>query len=136
MSDFLLPMRRRVGGFVVAVISTVGATGCATHNTGENYRPFVDTKGVDFAKYEADLRDCQQYAAQVAGAADQAVAGAVAGAIFGALIAAAAGGGYSRNQHAAVGAVAGAAGGAASGERDQRSVINRRLSGRGYSVLQ
>ena len=134
MPTGVCPIRYRAS--VLALAFVVGATGCATHNTGQNYRPLVDTKGVDYARYEADLRNCQQYATQVSGAAEKAVAGAIAGAIFGALIAAAAGGGYSRNQHAAVGAVAGAAGGAVSGERDQRSVINRRLSGRGYSVLQ
>lgn len=120
----------------LALTVSICVTGCATRSTGENYRPLVDTKGADMAQYETDLRECQQYAAQVAGAAEQAAVGALAGAIFGTLLAAAAGRGYSRNQHAAVGAVAGAAGGAVAGERDQRSVINRCLSGRGYRVLQ
>lgn len=114
----------------------VALSGCASQPTGQHYRPLVDSKGLDPARYEADLADCQNYAARVAGAAEQAVAGAVAGALFGAVLAAAAGGGYSRNQHAAVGAVAGAAGGAVQGEQDQRSVIRRCLAGRGYSVLQ
>ncbi|NDG19786.1 MAG: glycine zipper family protein [Betaproteobacteria bacterium] len=105
-------------------------------NTGVNYRPIVDTRGVDFNKFEADLRDCQQFAHQTASAAESAAAGAVAGALLGAALGAAAGSRYSRNRTAAVGAVSGAAGAAAQGETDQRNIIRRCLSGRGYSVLQ
>lgn len=109
-------------------------TACA--NTGAGYRPLIDSKGVDYNRYEGDLRECQAYAAQVSGAAERAAAGAIIGALFGAALAAAAGSGYSRNSSAAVGAVAGAAQGGAGGERDQRSVIRRCLANRGYSVLQ
>lgn len=109
-------------------------TGCA--NTGANYRPVVDTKGVDLNRYEADLGECQQYANQTAGAGQSAAAGAAAGAIFGAVLAAAAGGGASRKSTAGVGAVTGAAGAAGQGENNQRNVIRRCLSGRGYKVLQ
>lgn len=109
--------------------------GCAHNATGDNYRPIVDLRGVDPSRFEADLIECQAYARQVAGAAEQAVAGAVAGALFGALLAAAAGGGYNRDQHAKVGAVIGMASGAAEGEKDQRSIITRCLGGRGYNVL-
>ena len=110
--------------------------GCA--NTGANYRPLIDTRGgtVDATRYESDLRECQQYAAQTAGAGEKAAIGAAAGAIFGAVLAAAAGGGYDRSATARVGAVTGAVGGAAQGENDQRSIIRRCLGGRGYSVLQ
>lgn len=55
---------------------------------GKNYRPLVDIKGIASAQYETDLRECQQYAAQVAGAAEQAAVGALVGAVFGALLAA------------------------------------------------
>jgi outer membrane lipoprotein SlyB len=126
------------GSINLIVITTVivALAGCATsQGTGAQYRPIVDLKGLDSGKYEADLRDCQSYAAQVDGAGQQAANVAVAGAVFGALLAAAAGGGYSRNRHAAVGALSGGAAGAAAGERDQRSVIARCLAGRGYSIL-
>ena len=109
---------------------------CATTRSGENYRPIIDTKNVDPQALEVDQRECQAYAARVAGAAEQAAAGAVAGALFGTLIAAAAGGRYSRNQHAAVGAVSGAAAGAVDGERSQRDIIRNCMTGRGYRVLQ
>jgi uncharacterized protein YcfJ len=121
---------------IIAVTLCLALTACATRPTGENYRPVIDTKGADITRLEEDLRECQAYAARVAGAAEQAAAGAVAGAVLGAMLAAAAGSRYSRNQHAAVGAVAGLSGGAVSGERDQRDVIRRCMTGRGYNVLQ
>ena len=109
-------------------------TGCA--NTGANYRPMIDSKNVDFNKYEQDLQDCQNYARQTHGAGEGAAAGAVAGAALSALVAAAGGKRYDKTASAKQGAVMGAAAGAAQGESDQRSVIRRCLAGRGYSVLQ
>lgn len=103
---------------------------------GASYRPIIDSRGIDFNRYEADLKDCQQYALQTAGAAESAAAGAVAGAALGAVLAAAAGSRYSRNQSARVGAVGGAVGAAAEGENNQRNIIRKCLAGRGYSVLQ
>jgi uncharacterized protein YcfJ len=127
------PARRAIAALACIALALGG---CATTGgTGAQWAPIVDLKGGDPTRYQADLAECQAYAAQQAGAAEQAMAGAVAGAIFGALLAAAAGGGYSRNQHAGVGAVVGAAGGIAQGETDQRSVTRRCLLGRGYSVL-
>lgn len=108
-------------------------TGCA----GANYRPIIDTAGVDMNKMESDLRDCQQYAGQAAGAGTQAAVGAGAGAVLGALFAGLAGGNRTqRNQLSAVSAASGGLGGAASGENDQRNVIRRCMAGRGYRVLQ
>lgn len=120
----------------ICIAVSIVLAGCATGQTGENYRPIVDTKGRDAAQYENDLRECQAYAAQAAGAAQQAAAGAAAGAIFGALLTAAAGNNYSRNRSAMVGGLLGGAGGAAQGETDQRNIIRTCLNNRGYSVLQ
>jgi outer membrane lipoprotein SlyB len=109
--------------------------GCAGP-TGANYRPIVDTKNVDFNKYEADLRECQSFATQTAGAGESAAAGAVAGAALGAILAAAAGSRYDRTGTAKVGAVTGAVGAGAQGETNQRNIIRRCMGGRGYNVLQ
>jgi len=114
---------------------TVSLFGCAA-TSGANYRPIVDNKGIDLNRYESDLRECQSYATQTAGAADSAAAGAVAGALLGAVLAGAAGKGYDRSATARVGAVSGAVGAGAEGERNQRNIINRCLAGRGYRVLQ
>jgi len=103
---------------------------------GASYRPMIDSRNVDMNKFEADLRDCQQYATQVSGAGTGAAAGAVAGALFGAVIAAAAGSRYDRGATSRVGAVSGAAGGGVQGETNQRDVIRRCITGRGYNVLQ
>lgn len=132
--SFSTPKYRLINRSVgVAVLLSVLA-GCA--NTGANYRPIVDTKGIgDMTRYESDLRECQLFATQTAGAGEGAMAGALAGAALGALLAAAAGSRYSRNQHAGVGAVAGAAAGAGQGETDQRTIIRRCMAGRGYNVL-
>jgi len=120
---------------LIALIPSLIA-GCATNQMGASYRPIIDSRGVDANKFESDLRDCQQYAAQTASAAEGAVAGAAAGALLGAALAAAAGSRYSRSQHARVGAVGGLVGAAAEAETNQRNIIRRCLSGRGYSVLQ
>ena len=109
--------------------------GCAVPS-GANYRPILDTQGVDFNRYELDLRDCQNYASQTASAGQSAVAGALAGAVLGGVLAAAAGKNYSRTNSAKVGAVTGAVGAGAEGETNQRNIIRRCLAGRGYKVLQ
>jgi outer membrane lipoprotein SlyB len=119
---------------LVSIASIFSMVGCA--NTGANYRPIVDTKNIDFNKYESDLRDCQLFANQTASAGQSAAAGAVAGAVLGAALAAAAGSRYDRGSSARVGALSGAVGAGAEGERNQRNIINRCLAGRGYSVLQ
>ena len=107
--------------------------GCATAPGGANYAPMVDT-GHRIGVYEQDLAECQQYAQRVAGAGDGAVAGAVGGAIvMGVLSAILGGGGHGR--WAAAGAVAGGLQGAGAGEANQRAVVVRCMSGRGYQVL-
>jgi uncharacterized protein YcfJ len=118
---------------IVYTISAIFAlSGCA----GANYRPLVDTKGVDMNQYESNLRECQQYATQVAGAGENAATGAVAGAVLGALLAGLAGKNYDRGATARVGALSGAVSAGAQGEQDQRNVIRNCMNGRGYRVLQ
>lgn len=113
---------------LVVVAGLAALAACA------GYQPVVDTRGVDAARYQADLAECQQYARQRE-PATQAAAGAVAGAVFGALLAAAAGSRYDRGAMARVGAVSGAAGGASHGAQSQVDIIRNCLRGRGYSVL-
>jgi uncharacterized protein YcfJ len=98
------------------------------------YRPVVDMQGVDTARYEADLRECQQYAQQ-RDPATQAAAGAVVGALLGVALAAAMGSNYSRNTGAAIGAVSGGASGSAHGAESQIQIVRNCMAGRGYRVL-
>lgn len=128
-------MNRKIASIGVAFSIVVLLSGCAA-TTGANYRPIIDSKGIDFNRYEADLSECQAYATQTASAAQSAAAGAIAGAVLGAALAAAAGSRYDRSSTARVGALSGAVGAGAEGERNQRTIINRCLAGRGYRVLQ
>jgi outer membrane lipoprotein SlyB len=128
-------MNRKIASIGVTVSIIALLSGCAA-TTGANYRPIIDSKGIDFNRYEADLSECQAYATQTANAAQSAAAGAIAGAVLGAALAAAAGSRYDRSSTARVGALSGAVGAGAEGERNQRTIINRCLAGRGYKVLQ
>ena len=107
--------------------------GCATAPGGANYRPMVDT-GARIGVYEQDLAECQSYAQRVAGASEGAAAGAVGGAIVIGLLSAVLGGG-GHGRWAAAGAISGGLSGAAAGEANQRAVVVRCMSGRGYSTL-
>ena len=116
---------------LIAVIIIV--SGCAT------YRPIVDSKGIDQAKYEVDLTECQAYAKQVNPAGEAAV-GAGAGGAFGAVIGGIAGAfigkaGRGAAMGAALGGTSGAASGAAGGAKGQVGIIKQCLTGRGYKVL-
>lgn len=117
----------------ILALSVALLTGCA--NTGPAYRPLVDARPGQ--NYEHDLAQCQAYAHQVAGAAESAAAGVVIGAIFGAVVSGLLGGSrQTRNDNMMIGAISGGTGAGVQGETDQRNVIRRCLSGRGYSVLQ
>lgn len=114
----------------IALVLTL--TACA----GANYRPLVDSQGVDMNRYESDLQNCQQYAGQVGGAGENAAIGAGIGAALSFALAAIGGNRYDRGRSAAGGALLGAVSGAGAGENSQRDVIRRCMSGRGYRVLQ
>ena len=83
------------------VAIALGLAGCA-------YRPIVDPKRSDMARYETDLAECRQIAEQAPGPGTGAAVGA---------------------------AVLGAAGGAGRGARDERQVIRNCMIGRGHAVL-
>ena len=94
--------------------------------------PIIDTKGVDMARYHADLQDCEGFAEQVRieqGMAKGAVAGGAAGAATGAVL------GESVGEYAGVGAVAGATKSGIRGDREKSQVVKRCMRGRGYKVL-
>jgi outer membrane lipoprotein SlyB len=113
------------------ILLVVCLTGCATV---PSYNPVIDMRGVDQARYEADLTDCRQYAAQVS-PGRSAVAGAVAVSMFGALLGAATGDRELTRYEARTGAVQGAAAGAAAGLAEQHTILLNCLTGRGYAVL-
>ena len=94
----------------------------------------IDRKGVDEAKYQADLAECQTYSEEVR-TGEKAAKGAASGAVVGGLIGAAVGNSRDVQRGAGAGAVTGAARGVNEGERDEIQVVKQCLRGRGYRVL-
>ena len=108
---------------------------CATTGDGlPSTRVITDTQGVDMQKYNQDLYQCRQYAAQVNVGGD-ALAGLIAGAIVGAAIGAAVGNNDTAERGAGIGAVSGVTEGASGALSEQDVVIKKCLIGRGYKVL-
>ncbi|MBB3142833.1 glycine zipper family protein [Halomonas organivorans] len=119
--------------FIAALAVPLVMAGCANVS---NYRPLIDTKGVDGAQYEQDLRECRAYAQRI-NPQSQAVMGAIVGALAtAATVAIAMDSGDYLGRSAGVGAVAGAAEGGGSAVVAQRRAVHKCLDGRGYSVLQ
>jgi hypothetical protein len=93
-------------------------------------------KGVNEARYEKDLAECQNYAKEASGMGGTAAKGAGAGAVVGGLLGLVTGGNRTDIlQAAGAGAVIGAAGGAYQGNESQEAVVKKCLVGRGYKVL-
>lgn len=103
---------------------------------GADVRPIVDMKGVNEARYEKDLAECQNYAKEASGMGSTAAKGAGAGAVVGGLLGLVTGGNRTDIvQAAGAGAVIGGAGGAYKGNESQEAIVKKCLVGRGYKVL-
>jgi len=114
------------------IVSAVLLTACA----GAEVRPIVDMSGVNEARYEKDLAECQDYAKQATGMGGTAAKGAGAGAVVGGLLGLVTGSNTTGIvQSAGAGAVIGGAGGAYKGNDSQEAVVKKCLVGRGYKVL-
>ena len=99
------------------------------------HQPVIDTKGVNMAQYDIDLKECQAFADQKKPAANAAV-GAVGGAILGAAITSLLGGSRQmRNTNSMAGALGGAAGAGGRTIASQKRIVYRCMAGRGYNVL-
>ena len=94
----------------------------------------IDKKGVNLARYEADLAECREYSSEVK-TGEKAAKGAASGAVIGGAIGAITGGSDRAAEGAGVGAVTGGARGISDGERDEIQVVKNCLRGRGYRVL-
>lgn len=115
---------------LILTLAAVYLSGCAA---AANYRPVIDTQGVDSVAYERDLAECQRYAQQV-DPAGRAVAGAVAGALVAGLLGAALG--VRDPSLYRFGAVVGGVQGAGQGVLSQIDITRNCLVGRNYRVLQ
>ena len=107
--------------------------GCA-----QFYKPAVDLKGADQAKYEADLAQCRDEAKLAVSEEAAVVGGAILLALAGAALGLYATGPFDGGSGAAIGAAAGAATGAALGglvvSSKQIKAIDGCLLSRGYTV--
>jgi len=120
---------------------TLVLAGCQTApNTpgagyGEQYTPIIDTKGVDFTRYSADLGECRQFAG-IVDRQNQAMAGALGGALIVGIASALLGGNsYQNQQSAMVGGFAGLSGAEARAAGQQQRVMINCMAGRGYRTL-
>ena len=118
------------GLFCVVVVVMLAVAGCAVRQ----YRPMVDTRGVDMNQYALDERECAQYASQVDQGSSTA-AGVVGGAVVGAVIGSLLGSGRDTRNLAAAGAIVGGVGSAAASSAAQQDIFRRCMAGRGYRVL-
>ncbi len=117
----------------ISAAACLVASGCA-----QFYKPAMDLKGADQAKYEADLAQCRDQARQEVAEAPPVVGGAIAGAFVGALLGISATAPFDGGTAAAIGAAAGGAAGAALGglvvSSKQIKAIDGCLRSRGYTL--
>ncbi len=117
----------------ISAAACLVASGCA-----QFYKPAMDLKGADQAKYEADLAQCRDQARQEVAEAPPVVGGAILLALVGAALGLYATGPFDGGTGAAIGAAAGGAAGAALGgmvvSSKQTKVIDGCLLSRGYTI--
>jgi outer membrane lipoprotein SlyB len=110
------------------LVLALGIAGCA-------YRPVVDPKRSDMARYETDLVECREIADKSHGAGAGALVGAGAGYAVGQVLARTTGRANRANEAGRGAAVLGGASGAGAGARNKRQIIKNCMTGRGHAVL-
>ena len=110
------------------VLAGLITAGCA-------WRPLVDPKATDMARFETDLVECRQIAEQAPGAGAGAAGGAAVGYALGQVVARTTGHSNVANEAGRGAAVIGGAKGAGAGAQGKRAVIRNCLAGRGHRVL-
>lgn len=119
-------------GIVMTKFTFVALLVLLTASCASQRQVIVDMQGVNRMQYEADLRDCQNYAAQVN---DKTAKGALAGGLIGGAIGAVIGNAQTAKKLAGVGAISGGVKGKGAANREKNTVVRRCLRGRGYRVL-
>jgi outer membrane lipoprotein SlyB len=114
--------------FLSTIVAALVTAGCA-------WRPMVDPKHTDMARFETDLAECRQIAEQGPGAGGGAAVGAAAGYALGQVVARTTGHANVANEAGRGAAVIGGAKGAGAGAQGKRAVIRNCLAGRGHRVL-
>ena len=119
--------------YLVGILSVLLA-GCTSVEDLTGNNPIIDSQGVNLARYDSDLLECQDYADQVQ-IAKKTAAGVVSGTVIGGVFGAVWGNSNTAQRGAGVGAVGGGARGVGEGLRERERVIKSCLIGRGYRVL-
>jgi len=119
---------------ILVLCNTLLLASCSSIEDLTGNNPIIDTQGVNFARYDVDLRQCQDYADEVA-IAQQAGSGTITGAVVGGVFGAVIGDSDTAKKGAGIGAIGGAVRGVGDGMRERERVIKRCLMGRGYRVL-
>lgn len=104
--------------------------GCASVDDA----PHVDLRGEDRTRFEADLKECQSYAAKVGKTAEATTSGAAAGGVIGAAINVAVGGGGAAAAGGTGAISAGIISGTSAAQR-QRQQVRKCLDERGYNLI-
>lgn len=112
---------------VTLLLSALVLSGCA-----RNAQIIVDPKGIDMAKYQSDLAECQQLSQQVESKTGKGIiGGAAVGAVAGEII----GGGKRTRVLSGLGALRGGVHGGAATRHERQRVVKNCLRLRGYRVL-
>lgn len=119
---------------LLALFSTLLVSACTSVEDLTGNNPIIDAQGVNLARYDADLAQCENYTDEVA-IAQKAGSGAVVGGVLGGIFGAVAGNSDTAKKGVGIGAVGGGARGVGEGIRERERVIKRCLIGRGYRVL-
>ena len=97
-------------------------------------KPIVDTKGVNMAQYELDLKECSTFSEDIS-TGKSIAKGVATGAAVGAVIEAITDNARSRRDAIEVGAVSGGAKSGIRAVQEKEQIVRRCLRGRGYKVL-
>ena len=120
--------KTRCGWLSSLILSLLG--GCASVDD----TPRVDLRGENRVRFEADLKECQSYAAKADKTVEAATSGATAGGVIGAAINVAVGGGGAAVAGGSGAISAGIISGAGAVQR-QRQQVRKCLDDRGYNLI-
>ena len=96
--------------------------------------PIIDQKGVDPEQYAIDLRECEQYVAQV-NTTKEAVSRGLVSSVFGGVLGAVVGDQGDSKRYAGGAAVVGTGRGLENAERRKRKVLVNCMKSRGYRIF-
>ena len=120
----------KLGNLIFAFFILSGCVSTASSPIFSGSKPIIDKKGVDLNAYEADLKDCTEYANEIS-VGQSILTGSAVGAAIGGVVEV-----LSDEEDAIeLGAVSGGAKSGILSVREKERVVKKCLRGRGYKVL-